>query len=100
MPPFPRPRIRRSRHLGHALASIREVVRRLGWRDGLLYVVARALTFVSGGRARLIKYYFVAAPVPDAAVGSLLRRPARRANIAPVQAGDPLTRQVPRPPDV
>lgn len=57
-----------------ARQRVQDMVRRLGLADATLFVVARALERVSGGRARLAKYHFLAQPVPARADARL--RPA------------------------
>jgi hypothetical protein len=73
-----------------------ELVRRLGRLDAALFVVARALERLTGGRARLFKYYFMAQPVPR--VG----RPFMRATgivVDELHAGDPRLELLDRPAD-
>jgi hypothetical protein len=48
------------------LGRLREAVAALGWRDVLWLVAARLIERASFGSGRLIKYYFVAQPVPIA----------------------------------
>ena len=42
---------------------LREAVRMLGIGNTCLYVIARLLAAISGGRCRIVKYYFTAQPV-------------------------------------
>jgi GNAT superfamily N-acetyltransferase len=80
-----------------ALASLRDALRRLGLRDGVLFATATVLSRASGGRARLHRYCFVAQPV----TGPLMRSTnAGSEVIRQVDAGDPLVAQFPRPPAV
>ena len=44
--------------------SLRELVRRVGAVNAVLFVMSRALERVTRGRARFVKYYFMAQPVP------------------------------------
>jgi GNAT superfamily N-acetyltransferase len=79
--------------LATQLASLRDAVRRLGARDGLLFAVATVLARVSGGRVRLYRYVFVAQPV--AAPLANLRKTTEA--VRPINAGDALVAQFPRP---
>ena len=74
------------------LESLRDAVRRLGLREGLLFAVATVLSRISGGHARLYRYRFVAQPV-----GAPLRAGQSRESIRSVGADDPLVAQFPRP---
>lgn len=72
--------------------------RQIGAVNTILYVSDRALATVSGGRARLYKYYFVAQPVSTAA-----RLPGGRGKkllAREVAIGDEATRHFPRPSSV
>ena len=80
-----------------ARASVAHALKRLGWANGLLYLGARGLARVSRGHIRLVKYYFVAQSVPQ---GTLLAARKGSLSIAPVEPGDALTKQFPRPEDV
>jgi hypothetical protein len=74
-----------------------DLVRRLGVIDAVLMVAARSLEFLSRGRAQLVKYYFLAQPVPRAT-----NRPVARAGgiaVAEVFADDPRLVQFERPMD-
>jgi len=59
-------------NLRTSLAAVRDALRRLGVREGTLFVVATALTRLSNGRARLHRYRFVAQPAGEP--GQLARR--------------------------
>lgn len=78
------------------LAALAHALRTLGWGDGLLYLAARGAAQVSAGRLRVIKYRFVAAPVPAPAAASAPRSGAR-ITIEHVHAGAALALQFPRP---
>ena len=71
-------------------------MRRLGVTNAFLYVISRGLARYSGGRCRIVKYYFVAQPV--AASASALD--AGAISIAPVSPDDRIVKEFPRPPDV
>lgn len=77
------------------LRRVRETMRQLGWLNGCLLALDRLLAGISGRRARLYKYYFVAQPVAQ-------KRwlPAQRGanlEIRRVTASDPVVAQFPRP---
>ncbi|MFO1320406.1 MAG: hypothetical protein U1F52_12390 [Burkholderiales bacterium] len=55
------------------LSKIRDAVRMFGPWDGILFLAGQALSRVSGGRARLAKYYIVAQPVPTESDARLRR---------------------------
>lgn len=76
------------------MRAVIEAFRRLGPVDGSLMIVSRALAAVTGGRVRLLKYWFMAQPVPDA--------PARAARpggitVEELFAGDPRLAVLDRP---
>lgn len=48
------------------LNRVRDKLRSLGWADTIVFIVARVLSRLSFGAVRLVKYYFVAQPVPPA----------------------------------
>lgn len=81
-----------------AFRIVAETIRELGWTNGFLYLASRALERLSAGRARIVRYYLVAQPVPIRA--EPVCRPSQRNPIAFVDAGDPLTRAFPRPAEV
>jgi hypothetical protein len=67
----------------------------LGPWDAGLYLLSRVVDKLSGGRARLVKYHFVAQPI-----GSPSRQPMRpdtATEIRRVEATDPLRQAFPRP---
>lgn len=84
-------------NLRTSLAAVRDALRRLGVREGTLFVVATVLTRVSGGRARLHRYRFVAQPAGEP--GGHARHTASE-TIRHVQSDDPVVAQFPRPPAV
>ena len=78
--------------------EVRRTVSQLGISNALVYYAARALTLLTGGRARLLKYYFVAQPVPP-----IQDVPAHRFvgfRIEEVDAEFVLKLRQPRPPSV
>jgi len=79
------------------IRRLASTLRQLGPIDGLLYLAHRALGKLSGDRAGIFRYYFVAQPVPDAP--STLKA-APRTPVALIDAQDPLCASFPRPPHV
>ena len=78
--------------------KLRNIVAMMGVVDASLYVLSRAATAVSGGRVRIVKYYFVSQPVaalPGAGVGS-----AGLFTLAWADPDSTLFGQVERPPQV
>jgi len=78
--------------------SIARNLAQLGWGWGILYLVARVLTRVTGGWGRLVCYHLVVQPVPEmpkSLCGSSRQNPVRR-----IDATDLLVTQFPRPPQV
>lgn len=72
-------------------------ISQLGWVDGLFFIVARTLSKLSGRRARIVRYYLVAQPVPH---DTRSTRPSLKTTVAFIDADAPLTEQFPRPPEV
>jgi len=79
-------------------AALPELVRRLGARDAALYAIARLLGGISRGRCRLLKYRFVAQPIPDAELSGV--RPGGSFRVRQVAFEDPVVARFPRPPAV
>lgn len=79
------------------LQRISENIRQLGWIDGLIFLAAIALSRISGRRAKIVRYYLVAQPVP--VVAHSTHRPSQ-SRVTFVEAVDPLVDQFPRSPDV
>lgn len=75
------------------MKAVIEVIRRLGAMDAALMITARALARLSGNRAQLFKYYFMAQPVPRAPV-----RASRSSGIvvSELTRGDPRLAQMNR----
>lgn len=72
-------------------------ISQLGWVDGLFFLVARMLSKLSGRRARIVRYYLVAQPVPQ---GASSTRPSLKSTVTFIDADDPLVQHFPRPPEV
>jgi hypothetical protein len=72
-------------------------ISQLGWVDGLFFLVARALSKLSGRRARIVRYHLMAQPVPQEGRST---RPSPTAPVAFVDADAPIVQQFPRSPEV
>lgn len=81
-------------NLRTSLAAVRDALRRLGVREGTLFVVATVMARVSNGRTRLHRYRFVAQPVGEP--GGHARQTTSEM-IRQVQSDDPIVAQFPRP---
>jgi hypothetical protein len=79
-------------------SAIRESVASLGWGNGILYTIGRALEQVTRGRCRLFKYYFVAQPVPEQRLTALPK--ASRTRIYRALPTEDIIKRFPRPPAV
>lgn len=80
-----------------SLQRIAANINQLGWLDGLIFLVAIGLSRMSGRRAKIVRYYLVAQPVP------VVTDSPQRSSESPVtfvEAVDPLVSQFPRSPDV
>lgn len=80
------------------LVQVRKLFAELGTLEASLYLVTRFLEKGSFGRARLIRYHFVAQPVPEKP--SSPSRASASSRIRQVTADDPVVRLFPRPPAV
>lgn len=78
--------------------TIRSAFTHLGPLNGLLYLTGRALQRISGGRANIIRYNFVAQPVPTGQIASL--RPNQKVVTRFVTRDDPVVARFPRPKSV
>ncbi len=72
-------------------------ISQLGWVDGLFFLFARALSKLSGRRARIVRYHLMAQPVPQEGHAT---RPSAKSQVTFVNADDPLVQQFPRSPEV
>ena len=79
-------------------AAIRDSFAAHGWANGVLYTLSRALERITRGRCRLIKYYFVAQPVPERRKGPAPR--ATQTEIRRVSGKEDIVARFPRPPDI
>lgn len=80
------------------LSRIRKTLSELGTANGLLYLAGRALQAVTGGRAFIVRYHFVAQPVP--ASPSQYSRQSPSTRVRQVTPDDPIVASFPRPPSV
>lgn len=78
-------------------ARLQRVFDEFGIREGLYYLTAKALSAASRGTIRLVRYHFVAQPVPPATKGS---RPSPKSTVRIVTPDDPITASFPRPTEV
>ncbi|HEU4621750.1 MAG TPA: GNAT family N-acetyltransferase [Burkholderiaceae bacterium] len=69
----------------------------MGVRDGLAYLLSRALVKLTRGHATLIRYRFYAQPVPTHSLAPARASSTRIGRLAP---DDPLLKAMPRPPHV
>src|SRR5512145_3398696 len=76
--------------------ALREAFERMGVVDATLLAVDRALERLTGGRARLFKYYFMAQPVPLAPTAS---RRSTGIAVEELREGDPRLAELDRPAD-
>src|SRR4029079_19033476 len=90
-----RPRIERLRLIkAAAISPLHDAVSSMGRVNGGLYVAARALSRLTGDRARLLRYHFVAQPVPETAPANAVR--ASRMIVRCVAPPDRVIAQFPR----
>jgi hypothetical protein len=77
------------------VASLKSAIGSLGFTNGLLYLLGRAMQAFSEGRWRLIRYYLVAQPVPNPFVP--VCRPSERDRVLAITLPDPMLDHCPRP---
>ena len=75
-------------------SNIRDSANQLGWANGAILAMSRVLHAASRGRCRIVKYHFVAQPIPACALA-----PATNGSITVELAtpGHPIVQQFPRP---
>ena len=78
--------------------SITKIFKTYGWRGGALYAVANLVRRISGGKARIVRYFLVAQPVPDAPAELATRR--SNSTVREVGPTDSIVAQFPRPKEV
>lgn len=77
------------------IKKILSTVHQLGWIEGALYFLSRGLAVLTLRRGRLIRYHFVAQPVPsDGGTGV---RPSPKSFVGFIGANDTLVASFPRP---
>jgi hypothetical protein len=79
------------------LSSIKQTCGEIGRKEAVLYYLSEILLRASGRHARLIRYYLVAQPVPEA---SLPPRADPNTEIRQVFPGDPVLDDFPRASDI
>jgi hypothetical protein len=77
------------------IGKISSTIRQLGWIEGGVYFLSRGLSALTLGHARLVRYHFVAQPIPAECGAGV--RPSPKSSIAFVAASDPLVASFPRP---
>lgn len=80
------------------IARIRRTLDELGAANGLLYLIGRALQYLTGGRAFIVHYHFFAQPVP--VDPNQCTRPTETSRVRQVLPNDPITSAFPRPAQV
>lgn len=78
--------------------NIRKTLKELGFANGVLYLLNRVLQKASGGRAFIVRYHFVAQPVPPNSKPGI--RPSAKSRVRQVGPTDPVVSRFPRPPHV
>ena len=77
------------------LSRLGDTLSTLGWANGWLYFLARMLQKLSTGKVYIIRYIFVAQPVPDVSRQGSHDQPSR--GVRQVDVNDPIVRDFPRP---
>ena len=75
--------------------QLKSAIGSLGFKNGMLYLLGRAMQAVSVGRWRLIRYYLVAQPVPNPFVP--VCRPSESDRVSEIALSNPILEQFPRP---
>ncbi len=78
--------------------SLRTAFKQMGPVDGSLYLCARLMERLSGGRVRIVKYRLVAQPIGRSAGPAMRADPATL--IHDIAPGDAMVAAFPRPPDI
>lgn len=73
---------------------LRETLGKLDNTDGLIYLLAKAMRRLSGGRARIVRYHFYAQPVPQEPRNHT--RPSVQSRVRQITAADPIIATFPR----
>lgn len=80
------------------LSRMRKTLRELGATNGLLYLLGQTLQRATNGRAFIVRYHFVAQPVPR--TPDKHARPSARSSVRKVTPTDPIVATFPRPASV
>lgn len=75
--------------------KISSTIRQLGWIEGGCYFLSRGFALLTFGFGRLIRYHFVAQPIP--LEGGVEMRPSAKSFVGFVDVNDPLVAAFPRP---
>lgn len=74
---------------------LKSAISSLGFTNGMLYLLGRAMQSLSGGHWRLIRYYLVAQPVPNPFVP--VCRPSESDKVFEITLPNPILEHFPRP---
>ncbi len=77
------------------LKSLKSAISSLGFSNGALYLLGRAMQAVSGGHCFLIRYYLVAQPIPNPFVP--VCRPSENDRVVEIDRHNPIVQAFPRP---
>ena len=77
------------------IRKISSTIRQLGWVEGGIYFLSRGFSLLTFGFGRLIRYHFVAQPIPSE--GGEKMRPSAKSFVGFVDVNDPLVSSFPRP---
>lgn len=77
-------------------SRLSSAIKQFGWKEGIAYLLAAALSRATGGKARLIRYHLVAQPVP-AEAATRPPPPTGRSKTRFIEANDAIVSQFPRP---
>jgi hypothetical protein len=80
------------------IRKISSTIRQIGWIEGGIYFLSRGFSLLTFGFGRLIRYHFVAQPIPSE--GGEQMRSSQKSFVGFVDANDPLVAAFPRPPPV
>lgn len=77
-------------------SRLQNAFEQFGICEGLYYLTAKALSAASRGTITLVRYHFVAQPVPENAA-TTRSHPSPKSTVRIISAGDPLAASFPRP---
>lgn len=78
--------------------NISSTIRQLGWIEGSFYFFSKLLSILTFGHGRLVRYHFVAQPVPPKGYANM--RPSVKTSLEFIDASDPIVAFFPRPTSV